>query len=62
MYRAVTLALQEAAEDPSTNITALTGTGDYYSSGNDLSSMTDMTMGEEDGIAAQIKKASTLIK
>lgn len=62
MYRGVTLALQEAAQDPSTHITALTGTGDYYSSGNDLSSMTAMTVGEEEGIMAEIKKAATLIK
>jgi enoyl-CoA hydratase/carnithine racemase len=62
MYRGVTLALQEAAHDASTHITALTGTGDYYSSGNDLSSMTGMTAGEEDGIAAEINKAATIIK
>jgi enoyl-CoA hydratase/carnithine racemase len=62
MYRGVSLALQEAAQDSNTHITALTGTGDYYSSGNDLSSMTAMTVGDEDGIMAEIKKASALIR
>lgn len=62
MYQDISLALQEAAKDPSTHITALTGTGDFYSSGNDLSSMTAMTSGDEEGIMAQIKKAATILK
>lgn len=35
-YREVTRALNEAAVDDSVNVVALTGTGDFYSSGNDL--------------------------
>jgi len=62
MYRDLSLALQEAAQDPNTHITALTGTGDYYSSGNDLSSMTSLTSGGEESITAELKKAANIIK
>lgn len=36
MYNRVTMILQEAADDPDIQVVVLTGTGDYYSSGNDL--------------------------
>lgn len=36
LYAALPSALAEAADDPATKITVLTGAGDYYSSGNDL--------------------------
>ncbi|KAG7159071.1 Enoyl-CoA delta isomerase 2-like 3 [Homarus americanus] len=35
-------ALKEAGEDPNTVITAITGSGDYYCSGNDLSNFTNI--------------------
>lgn len=36
MYIKVTKILQQAANDPDVDVMVLTGTGDYYSSGNDL--------------------------
>ena len=37
MYEEWILALKEAADDKSTVVTAITGAGDYFCSGNDLS-------------------------
>ncbi|KAK4319461.1 hypothetical protein Pmani_009605 [Petrolisthes manimaculis] len=37
MYNEWVAALKEAAEDPGTVVTTITGAGDYYCSGNDLS-------------------------
>jgi enoyl-CoA hydratase/carnithine racemase len=37
MYNGLTKLLKEAAADDRVVITALTGAGDFYSSGNDLS-------------------------
>ena len=36
LYAAIPAALTEAADDPKVKITVLTGTGRYFSSGNDL--------------------------
>lgn len=36
MYRRVIAILQEASTDDNINVVVLTGTGDFYSSGNDL--------------------------
>lgn len=37
IYKGVTNALNTAADNSSIKMTVLTGSGDYYSSGNDLS-------------------------
>ncbi|KAK8392901.1 hypothetical protein O3P69_013134 [Scylla paramamosain] len=42
MYEEWILALKEAADDPNTVITAITGAGNYYCSGNDLSNFTNI--------------------
>lgn len=42
MYEEWIESLKEAAEDPGTVITAITGSGDYYCSGNDLSNFTNI--------------------
>ena len=55
MHVDLTTALREAAEDDATRVTALTGAGDYYCSGNDLSAFAGVTGGDID---ARIKKAS----
>ncbi|XP_059477990.1 enoyl-CoA delta isomerase 2-like [Neocloeon triangulifer] len=63
VYESVTRALQEAAADPETHVTALTGSGDFYSSGNDLSSTTDGLMsGDGDEIMTKIKQAAQTLK
>lgn len=46
MYEAVTAILNNDAQDDSVVITILTGEGDYYSSGNDLSTMDIQNMDE----------------
>ena len=35
-YAGITNALQEASNNPNISIVAVTGTGDFYSSGNDF--------------------------
>lgn len=35
-YAGITDALQEASKNPNISIVAITGTGDFYSSGNDF--------------------------
>lgn len=37
MYRQITEQLKVAAENPEVHFLAITGNGDYYSAGNDLS-------------------------
>ncbi|KAH9490097.1 Enoyl-CoA delta isomerase 2, mitochondrial [Bulinus truncatus] len=44
MYRDIGKALKEAATDDSYRIAVITGTGDYYCSGNDLSNFTNISM------------------
>lgn len=41
MYRKVTDILKEVSEDDSISVVVLTGTGDFYSSGNDLTAARD---------------------
>jgi len=57
MYEAITIGLQEAANDPETTITVIEASGDYYCSGNDLSNFTKIK-GPEDipAMAADAKK------
>jgi len=42
MYEDIATALDEAAKDDSVSVAVLTGTGDYYCSGNDLSNFTNV--------------------
>lgn len=43
MYNEWIAALEEAANDSDTVVTAITGAGNYYCSGNDLSNFTNIT-------------------
>jgi len=43
MYVALTDALNSGSADPNTNIIVLTGTGDYFCSGNDLGNFSNVT-------------------
>ncbi|XP_049874040.1 enoyl-CoA delta isomerase 2 [Pectinophora gossypiella] len=45
MYLRITKILNDAANDADISVMVLTGTGDYYSSGNDLSAPRDSTEG-----------------
>ncbi|XP_071042305.1 enoyl-CoA delta isomerase 2 isoform X2 [Parasteatoda tepidariorum] len=56
MYKDIALALKEASEND-TAITILTGEGDYYSSGNDLSNFASV----DQDISAAAKKAGQLL-
>lgn len=40
-YKEVTKALNDAAENPDINVVAVTGAGNFFSSGNDLSRLVD---------------------
>ncbi|CAL1536535.1 unnamed protein product [Lymnaea stagnalis] len=43
MYKGIGKAFKEAAEDDAYSIAVISGTGDYYCSGNDLSNFTNVT-------------------
>ncbi|NWW75666.1 ECI2 isomerase, partial [Climacteris rufus] len=58
MYREIIKALEEAGKNDST-IAVITGNGDYYSSGNDLSNFTNIQPGEMDKMA---KDGAVLLK
>ncbi|KFW05197.1 hypothetical protein N326_02527, partial [Eurypyga helias] len=51
MYREIIKALEEAGKDDST-IAVITGNGDYYSSGNDLSNFTNIQPSEMEKMAS----------
>ncbi|KAM9302781.1 enoyl-CoA delta isomerase 2 [Morus bassanus] len=51
MYREIIKALEEAGKDDST-IAVITGNGDYYSSGNDLSNFTNVQPSEMEKMAS----------
>ncbi|XP_042536249.1 enoyl-CoA delta isomerase 2 [Dipodomys spectabilis] len=58
MYREIILALEAASKDNST-ITVITGNGDYYSSGNDLTNFTKIPPG---GIEEVAKSGAILLR
>ena len=43
MYQGFVCLLKEAADDPNTSMVALTGAGNFFCSGNDLSNLTNFT-------------------
>ncbi|XP_071451203.1 enoyl-CoA delta isomerase 2-like isoform X3 [Hetaerina americana] len=59
MYHDLILALKEAASDEKTFITVITGRGDYYSSGNDITSGADFVSGD---LKERINEACILIR
>ncbi|XP_030895546.1 enoyl-CoA delta isomerase 2, mitochondrial isoform X1 [Leptonychotes weddellii] len=58
MYQEIMLALEAASKDDST-ITVFTGSGDYYSSGNDLTNFTDIPPG---GVEEKAKNGAILLR
>ncbi|KAL2791284.1 enoyl-CoA delta isomerase 2 isoform 2, partial [Daubentonia madagascariensis] len=58
MYHEIMLALEAASKDDS-SITVLTGNGDYYSSGNDLTNFTDIPSG---GAEEKAKNSAILLR
>ncbi|XP_012623849.2 enoyl-CoA delta isomerase 2 isoform X1 [Microcebus murinus] len=58
MYHEIMLALEAASKDES-SITVLTGSGDYYSSGNDLTNFTDIPSG---GVQEKAKNGAILLR
>ena len=58
MYQEIMRALEAASKDDST-VTVLTGNGDYYSSGNDLTNFTDIP---PDGVEAKAKDSAILLR
>lgn len=57
MYNKIKENLHQASNDDATNVVVITGTGDFYCSGNDLSSF----MGVSDP-AAMAKQAHTILE
>ena len=55
MYREIQEALQAAGEDEAVVCAVLTGAGDYYSSGNDLSNFTNIPPDGPQKMAAEAK-------
>ncbi|KAG7168570.1 Enoyl-CoA delta isomerase 2-like 1 [Homarus americanus] len=45
LYTGIVQSLEEAAADPNTLIVVMTGTGDYFTSGNDLSALLEGVRG-----------------
>lgn len=43
MYRGILESLKEANDDPNTKVIVMTGTGNYYCSGNDLANFMNVT-------------------
>uniref|UniRef100_A0A8I3X0A0 Enoyl-CoA delta isomerase 2 n=1 Tax=Callithrix jacchus TaxID=9483 RepID=A0A8I3X0A0_CALJA len=58
MYHEIMRALKAASKDDS-SITVLTGNGDYYSSGNDLTNFTDIPPG---GVEEKAKNSAILLR
>ncbi|XP_058411332.1 enoyl-CoA delta isomerase 2 isoform X1 [Diceros bicornis minor] len=58
MYQEIILALKAASQDDSA-ITVLTGNGDFYCSGNDLTNVTDTPLG---GIEEKAKNSTNLLR
>ncbi|XP_065676484.1 enoyl-CoA delta isomerase 2-like [Hydra vulgaris] len=56
MYNIVTDTLNEAAKDPSINLVVITGEGDYYCSGNDLSNFANIPDGGAKKLASDSRK------
>lgn len=56
MYLEVQHALQAAGEDNSVVVTVITGAGNYYCSGNDLSNFTQIPPEGPEKLAAQAKE------
>lgn len=57
-YRALGLVLREVAKDDSVTIVVITGKGDFFTSGNDLSQALD----DSSDIEAQIKASNAIFK
>ena len=56
MYKEVQHALREAGEEDSVVVTVITGAGDYYCSGNDLSNFAQIPPEGPQKLAAEAKK------
>ena len=59
MYQEITLALKEADTNPNVMICAITGSGTYYSSGNDLTNYMKM---ESDNPEEEIERGSKVVE
>ena len=55
MYKEVQCALEEAGQDSNVVVTVLTGAGNYYCSGNDLSNFTQIPPEGPEKLAAEAK-------
>lgn len=61
-YIALTAAVNEAATDDSVNVLALTGVGDYFSSGNDFGIVEDIELYADDALVVVRKLVHAFIR
>ena len=57
MYHTITEAINNASNDKSTRIITLTGTGKYFSSGNDLSAFTKIDPSDMSAVKKEMDMA-----
>jgi len=55
MYRGITKGLNDASKDDSTKIVVITGSGDYFSSGNDLNNYMNIGQGGDDVVGGAVQ-------
>lgn len=61
MYKGLHELLKEAAEDQNVSIVAITGTGDFFSSGNDFGHLMNITSSEGSPEEA-VKEGLTIVQ
>ena len=59
MYREMSVALKEAEQNPDISCCVITGSGSYFSSGNDLSNYMKETGGDLD---AELVKGTQMVR
>lgn len=62
MYHGIIEALEASNKDKSTSITVVTGTGDYFCSGNDLSNFAKAASASKEEIKEMAETASVMLK
>lgn len=64
MYAGITNILKEAANNPNISMVAITGTGDFYSSGNDFGVLMGKGAENEDSLSGSsgAQKGLTMVK
>ncbi|KAK6736133.1 hypothetical protein RB195_019045 [Necator americanus] len=62
MYNGIIAALEASNKDNSTSVTVMTGTGDFFCSGNDLSNFAKAASASKDEVKAMAEEAALVLK